>query len=51
MDTVNAHQAMLTALESGDAEAYRQAVHAPYLPLGRVLDAAARAQGAAVAPA
>lgn len=51
MDTVNAHLAMLTALEAGDAEAYRRAVHAHYLPLGRVLDAAARAQGAAVEPA
>lgn len=47
LDTVDAHQAMLTALEAGDADAYRQAVHAHYLPLGRVLDAAARAQGAA----
>ena len=49
LDTVNAHQAMLTALEAGDAEAYRQAVHAHYLPLGRVLDAAAKAQGEAAA--
>ena len=49
LNTVDAHQAMLTALEAGDAEAYRQAVHAHYLPLGRVLDAAAKAQGEAAA--
>ena len=42
-NTVDAHQAMLTALEAGDAEAYRQAVHAHYLPLGRVLDALTQA--------
>ncbi|HEX7351048.1 FadR/GntR family transcriptional regulator [Brachybacterium sp.] len=47
LDTVDAHQAMLTALEAGDAEAYRQAVHAHYRPLGRVLDAAATGDGAA----
>ncbi|MGO1225470.1 FadR/GntR family transcriptional regulator [Brachybacterium sp. AOP42-C2-15] len=51
LDTVNAHQAMLTALETGDADAYRQAVHAHYLPLGRVLDAAAKAQSSAAEPA
>lgn len=43
LDTVNAHQAMLTALEAGDAEAYREAVHEHYRPLGRTLDAAGRA--------
>ena len=32
---------MLTALEAGDAAAYREAVHQHYRPLGRVLDAAA----------
>jgi len=47
LDTVDAHQAMLTALEAGDADAYRQAVHAHYRPLGRVLDAAATVEGAA----
>ena len=35
---------MLTALEAGDAAAYREAVHEHYLPLGRVLDAAATGQ-------
>lgn len=41
LDTVDAHQVMLTALEAGDAVAYREAVIAHYRPLGRVLDAAA----------
>jgi DNA-binding FadR family transcriptional regulator len=40
LDTVDAHQAMLTALEAGDADAYREAVLEHYRPLGRVLDAA-----------
>ncbi|MFQ6484460.1 hypothetical protein [Brachybacterium epidermidis] len=34
---------MLSALEAGDAAAYREAVIAHYRPLGRVLDAAAAA--------
>ena len=46
LDTVDAHQAMLSALEAGDATAYRAAVVAHYRPLGRVLDAASRAEGA-----
>lgn len=41
LETVEAHRAMLTALEAGDAAAYREAVHQHYRPLGRVLDAAA----------
>ncbi|MGP5638200.1 FadR/GntR family transcriptional regulator [Brachybacterium tyrofermentans] len=41
--TVDAHQAMLTALEAGDADAYREAVQEHYRPLGRTLDAAGRA--------
>ena len=41
LETVEAHRAMLTALEAGDAAAYREAVHEHYRPLGRVLDAAA----------
>ncbi|UVY83701.1 FadR family transcriptional regulator [Brachybacterium sp. NBEC-018] len=40
LDTVEAHRAMVTALEAGDAEAYRAAVHAHYAPLSRVLAAA-----------
>ena len=44
LETVEAHRAMLTALEAGDAAAYREAVHEHYLPLGRVLDAAATGQ-------
>ncbi|WP_341854787.1 GntR family transcriptional regulator [Brachybacterium sp. GPGPB12] len=40
LETVEAHRAMLTALEAGDAAAYREAVHQHYRPLGRVLDAA-----------
>src|SRR5699024_1864282 len=49
IDTINAHQAMLNALEAGDAEAYRQAVLDHYRPLEGVLDAAgaARLDGAA----
>ncbi|GAA1490192.1 FadR/GntR family transcriptional regulator [Brachybacterium sacelli] len=43
LDTVEAHRAMLVALEAGDAEAYRAAVHEHYRPLGRTLDAAAEA--------
>lgn len=43
--TVDAHQAMLSALEAGDADAYRAAVIEHYRPLGRVLDAAASAEG------
>ncbi|GAA1484283.1 FadR/GntR family transcriptional regulator [Brachybacterium fresconis] len=41
LDTVEAHRAMLVALEAGDADAYRAAVHEHYRPLGRTLDAAA----------
>ena len=41
LDTVDAHQAMLSALEAGDADAYRAAVVEHYRPLGRVLDHAA----------
>lgn len=44
LDTVDAHQAMLHALEAGDADAYRAAVLEHYRPLGRVLDAASRAE-------
>ena len=44
LETVEAHRAMLTALEAGDAAAYREAVHEHYRPLGRVLDAAATGQ-------
>lgn len=44
LETVEAHRAMLTALETGDAEAYRRAVHEHYRPLGRVLDAAAEGE-------
>jgi len=51
LDTVDAHQAMLTALEAGDAAAYRDAVHAHYRPLGRVLDAAGRDESVEVSPA
>lgn len=40
LDTVDAHQAMLNALETGDVMAYREAVLAHYRPLGRVLDTA-----------
>lgn len=49
IDTVNAHQAMLNALQTGDVEAYRQAVLAHYRPLEGVLDAAGagRLDGAA----
>lgn len=47
LDTVHAHQAMLSALEAGDAVAYRAAVLEHYRPLGRVLDAAASMEGAA----
>ncbi|MGO1976905.1 FadR/GntR family transcriptional regulator [Brachybacterium tyrofermentans] len=47
--TVDAHQAMLTALEAGDADAYRDAVHEHYRPLGRTLDAAGRAAASASA--
>lgn len=47
--TVDAHQAMLTALEAGDAEAYRNAVHEHYRPLGRTLDAAGRAAASVAA--
>ena len=47
LDTVDAHQAMLSALEDGDAEAYRAAVIEHYRPLGRVLDAAASVEGPA----
>ncbi len=36
-DTVAAHRAILEAVESGDAEAYREAVHAHYAPLRRQL--------------
>lgn len=43
LDTVEAHRAMLLALEAGDAEAYRAAVVEHYRPLGRVLDAAGHA--------
>ena len=46
--TVDAHQAMLTALEAGDADAYREAVIEHYRPLGRTLDAAGRAETGAV---
>ncbi|MGP9538723.1 FadR/GntR family transcriptional regulator [Brachybacterium sp. AOP43-C2-M15] len=46
LDTVDAHHAMLTALEAGDANAYRDAVVEHYRPLGRVLDAASRAERA-----
>ncbi|WP_172895814.1 FadR/GntR family transcriptional regulator [Brachybacterium vulturis] len=44
LDTVDAHQAMLSALEAGDVIAYRRAVLEHYRPLGRVLDAAASAE-------
>lgn len=37
-DTAHAHRAMLLAAESGDVEAYRDAVDAHYEPLLRVLD-------------
>ena len=47
LDTVDAHQAMLSALEDGDAEAYRAAVIEHYRHLGRVLDAAASVEGPA----
>ncbi|MDN5901483.1 MAG: FCD domain-containing protein, partial [Brachybacterium sp.] len=40
LDTVDAHHAMLSSLEAGDADAYREAVLAHYRPLGRALDAA-----------
>lgn len=39
IDTVNAHQAMLAALEAGDAPAYREAVIEHYRPLEAMLDA------------
>lgn len=51
LDTVAAHQAMLSALEAGDASAYRAAVIAHYRPLGRVLDAASTAEGTGGRPA
>lgn len=41
LHTVEAHRAMVSALEAGDADAYREAVHAHYAPLSRVLAAAA----------
>lgn len=47
--TVDAHQAMLTALEAGDADAYRDAVQEHYRPLGRTLDAAGRAAASVAA--
>lgn len=47
LDTVEAHRAMLVALEAGDADAYRAAVHEHYRPLGRTLDAAAETGRAA----
>lgn len=42
LDTVDAHEAMVDALEAGDAEAYRQAVHAHYRPLQNLLAEASR---------
>lgn len=52
LDTVNAHQAMLNALEAGDAAAYREAVIEHYRPLEGVLDAAgAEPLGGAGSPA
>ena len=41
MDTVEAHEAILLAVESGDVEAYRSAVQAHYLPLQRAIERAA----------
>ena len=38
--TVEAHDAIVDALEAGDAEAYARAVHAHYAPLERALTAA-----------
>ena len=46
LETVEAHRAMLTALEAGDAAAYREAVHQHYRPLGRGLDAAGEGEDA-----
>ncbi|MFC0675251.1 FadR/GntR family transcriptional regulator [Brachybacterium hainanense] len=46
LETVEAHRAMVAAVEAGDADAYRQAVRVHYGPLSRVLAAAsAQAQG------
>lgn len=44
IETARAHGAMLSAVQSGDAAAYREAVHAHYAPLQRAVDRARGAQ-------
>lgn len=51
MDTVEAHGAILRAVEAGDAQAYHEAVLAHYAPLQRAIERAAQDRAPQIAPA